>query len=101
MKSFIEKYLKDSTIPAKKELYKANSVIFSEMETGNGMYLIESGQVNILKKIPYINKEVTLATLVPNENSGELSLLLGRARAAEVVALTDRTVWFMDEKTLK
>ncbi|MBI5309214.1 MAG: cyclic nucleotide-binding domain-containing protein [Planctomycetes bacterium] len=101
MKTFIEKYLKDSAIPAKKELYKANSIIFTEMDAGNGMYLIESGQVNIKKKIPYINKEVTIATLGPNENFGELSLLLGRPRAAEVEALTDCIVWFMDEKTFK
>ncbi len=101
MKSFIEKYLKESAIPAKKALYKANSVIFTEMDAGNGMYLIESGQVKIKKKIPYINKEVTLATLGPNENFGELSLLLGRPRAAEVEALTDCTLWFMDEKTFK
>ncbi len=101
MKSFIEKYLKDSTIPAKKMLYKANSIIFTEMDAGNGMYLIESGQVNIKKKIPYINKEVILAILGPNDNFGELSLLLGRPRAAEVEALTDCVVWFMDEKTFK
>lgn len=101
MKTFIEKYLKDSAIPAKVALYKANSIIFSETDAGNGMYLIESGQVNIKKKIPYINREITIATLGPNENFGELSLLLGRPRAAKVEALTDCTVWFMDEKTFK
>jgi len=101
MKSFIEKYLKDSIIPAKKALYKANSIIFNEMDVGNGMYLIESGQVKIKKKIPYTNKGIVLATLGPNENFGELSLLIGRPRAAEVEALTDCTLWFMDEKTFK
>ena len=101
MKSFIEKYLKDSAIPAKKVLYKANNIVFSEKDIGDGMYLIESGQVKILKKIPYINKEVDLATLGSNENFGELSLILGRARACDVVALTDCTLWFLDEKTFK
>lgn len=101
MKHFIEKYLKNGTISAKKVLYKANSIVFSETDAGDGMYLIESGQVKILKKIPYINREVVLATLGPNENFGELSLIIGRPRAADIVALTDCTLWFLDEKTFK
>ena len=43
MASFIDK-LKSKEIPAKKVFYKANVVIFSEMEPARGMYLIESGR---------------------------------------------------------
>lgn len=101
MKSFVEKCLKDKDISAKKILYKANSVIFSAMDVSQAMYLIELGRVQILKRLPDTNKEIVLATFGPNEFFGELSLIIGRPHSAEAVALTDCTLWVLDEKTFK
>lgn len=97
MASFIDK-LKSKEITAKKVSYKANVVIFSEMEPARGMYLIESGRVKILKRIPDTRNDIDLATFGPNEFFGEMSLIAGRPHSADALAITDCTLWLLDEK---
>ena len=100
MTNFIDK-LKAKEIPAKRISYKANSLIFSEMETPHGMYLIESGKIKILKRIPDTSKDIDLATFGPNEFFGEMSLISGRPHSADALAVTDCTLWLLDEKGFK
>lgn len=100
MASFIDR-LKSKEIPAKKVSYKANSIIFSEMDPANGMHVIESGQVKILKRIPDTKNDIDLATLGPNEFFGEMSLIAGRPHSADALAITDCTLWLLDEKGFK
>lgn len=100
MASFIDR-LKSKEIPAKKISYKANSIIFSEMDPPNGMHVIESGQVKILKRIPDTKNDIDLATLGPNEFFGEMSLIAGRPHSADALAITDCTLWLLDEKGFK
>ncbi|HHT9152622.1 MAG TPA: Crp/Fnr family transcriptional regulator [Candidatus Hypogeohydataceae bacterium YC40] len=99
MVSIIDK-LNTSEVHAKRVSCRANSPIFSEMDAPRGMYVIESGEVRILKRIPDTNKEIDLATFGPNEFFGEMSLLTGRPHSAKAVAITDCTLWFLDEKGL-
>ena len=104
MINFIEKYLQSSSISAKKILYQANNIIFSETDVPQGMYLIESGQVKIsksVKSVAHINKEMVPATYGPDEFFGEVSLIIGRPRYAKAVALTDCTLWVLDKRPLK
>ena len=101
MINFIEKYLRSNVISAKKILYQTNNTIFSEMDTPQGMYLIESGQVKVSKSVSHTNKEMVLATYGPNEFFGEVSLIIGRPRYAKAVALTDCTLWILDKKAFK
>ena len=101
MINFIEKYLRSNVISAKKILYQTNNTIFSEMDTPQGMYLIESGQVKVSKSVPYTNKEMVLATYRPHEFFGEVSLIMERPRYAKAVALTDCTLWILDKKAFK
>jgi CRP-like cAMP-binding protein len=98
--NFVEK-LKAREIPSKRVSYRANSLIFSEMDVPCGMYLIESGEVKILKRIPDTNKDIDLATFGPNEFFGEISLMTGRARSADALAITDCLLWLLDEKDFR
>lgn len=101
MKKFVEKWLKGGDISARNIFYNVNSVIFSEMDVPQGMYVIESGQVKVLKMMPYTNTEIVLGNYKPNEFFGEVSLIMGRHRYAKAVAVTDCSIWFLDEKTFK
>lgn len=98
MVSFINK-LKAKEVPAKKVSYRANSLIFSEMDASSGMYLIESGQVKILKRIPDTDKNIDLVTFGPNDFFGEMSLITRKPHSADALAVTDCTLWFLDERS--
>ncbi len=93
--------LKAKEIPAQRVAFKAKSIIFSEMNAPSGMYLIESGEVKILKRIPNTNKDIDLATFGPNELFGEMSLITGRPHSADALATTDCILWLLDEKGFK
>ena len=101
MINFISKYLQSSSISAKKILYQANNIIFSEMDVPVGMYLLESGQVKVSKSVSHATKDMVLATYRPHEFFGEVSLIMERPRYAKAVALTDCTLWVLDKNTFK
>ncbi len=94
-------YLKRQEISAKRLSYPAGSKVFSEMDQSNGMYFIESGQVNITKREPRTNSEINLATLGPEDFFGILSFSSGRTRLADATAVTDCTVWEIDRRAFK
>ena len=62
--------------------YKSGEVIFKENEPGMGMYIIESGRVNIT-----IGKENKLLVLLSNGDFfGEMALILEGQRTASAIA---------------
>lgn len=97
MTNLIDK-LKAKEVSAKRVSYRADSIIFLEMEAAHGMYLIESGKVKISKRIPDTDKDIDLATFGPNEFFGEMSLIAKRPHSANAQAITDCTLWLLDEK---
>lgn len=97
MEDFLDKLI-TGRITAKRVSCKANTLIFSEKDVCDGMFLIESGKVKILKRIPDTNKDIDLATFGPNEFFGEMSLIEGRPRSADAIAVTDSALWLLDEK---
>lgn len=96
----IKKYLQEET-KARKVHYAANEVILSQNEQAQEMYFIDSGQVRIQRRVPELEKEVEIATLGPNDFFGVLGIMMGRPRIADVVAVTDCTLWAMDKKSFK
>lgn len=74
--------------------FRAGEVILEEGTAGDVMYLIESGQVEVLKGdgIPF-----TLATLTDGDFFGEMALLTGRPRNATIRALTDVDLWVLQK----
>lgn len=86
---------------AKKVHYTANEVILSQNELAREMYFIDSGRVKIQRRVPELESEIEVATLGPDDFFGVLGIMMGKPRTADVVAVTDCTVWSMDEKSFK
>ncbi len=80
------------------KIYSDGEVIFREGETGNVMYVIQSGKVKITKKVE--SGEVDIATLHHGEIFGEMALFDRLPRSASAVALGDARVLSVDKKKL-
>jgi len=65
--------------------FQAGEMIFSEFEPGDTFYLIQSGQVKLVKIIGDIEK--TLDILQPSDMFGEMALLENSPRSATAIAL--------------
>lgn len=71
--------------------YPKNTIVISEGDITNTLYVIHSGKVKVFLNDEH-GKEVILARLEPNEYFGELSLLDGEARSASIMTLEPTTV---------
>lgn len=76
--------------------YVHGETIFSEGETGDNMYVVQSGKVEILKSSG--NGDVRLAELGPGEIFGEMAMFGTRERSATVKALGEVRVMTIDRK---
>jgi CRP-like cAMP-binding protein len=68
-------------------IYPAGSIIFNEGDTGDALFIIQSGQVRIAKKSA--EDEMTLAYLKSGDIFGEMGLLENQPRSASAFAHTD------------
>ncbi len=62
--------------------YPDNTMIFSEYEPGNELYIIQSGKVKITK---IVDQEVLLAVLKAGDIFGEMALLDNKPRSASAI----------------
>ena len=76
------------------EKYKDGEIIFKEGSSGNWIYVIESGAVEISKKIGV--KKVVMVVLKPGEIIGELGFITKTPRTATATAIGDTTVGIID-----
>ncbi|MDR1587776.1 MAG: cyclic nucleotide-binding domain-containing protein [Treponema sp.] len=67
--------------------YPKDSMLFSEGEQGDELYIIQKGAVKITKIVD--NNEVLLAVLKSGDIFGEMALLEAKPRAASAVAYAD------------
>lgn len=67
--------------------YPKNTMIMSESQSGQDMYIIQSGQVKISKVVN--GNEVILAMLKKGDMFGEMALLENKARSASAIANED------------
>jgi CRP-like cAMP-binding protein len=80
--------------------FKEGDIIFKEdEENGTEMYVIDSGRVNIVKKVG--DTDVTLTTLDEGDFFGEMSLITGSKRSASAVAQTKCKLHTMDKETFE
>ncbi len=79
--------------------FKAGDVLFREGETGEEMYVIQSGLVQVLKRVG--TDERALATLGRGEFLGEMAILNGKPRTATAVVLEDARCLVIDGRTLE
>jgi len=77
----------------------AGTVVVSQDEPSCSFFILHSGRARVAL-FGENGREVTLHQLRPGDYFGELSLLDGRPRSANVVAVTDVTVLVLDRESL-
>jgi CRP/FNR family transcriptional regulator, cyclic AMP receptor protein len=73
---------------------KAGRVLFSAGEDGNGCYLLQEGLMKVSVGLSRQNQRV-IAVLVPGAVAGELSMIDGSPRSADVTAIKDSKLRFV------
>jgi len=78
------------------DAYKAKKgdLIFEEGSSDNTMGIVVKGKIDIVKDDAGLNRKV-IATLMPSQSFGEMSLIDGEPRSAGVVASTDVVLLFL------
>jgi small-conductance mechanosensitive channel/CRP-like cAMP-binding protein len=75
--------------------YAGGEKIIEEGAPGDSFFLIDSGEVQVSKKMGGFSRE--LARLMEGQFFGEMALLTGEPRAASVVAASDVDVFVLDK----
>jgi len=83
----------------KHERYLKGQTVFSEGQEGDALYLIQSGQVQVVTGPP--GEEKILAYLGPGNFFGEMALLLKEPRTATVRVTIDSELWVLRKKDLE
>jgi CRP-like cAMP-binding protein len=79
--------------------YRKDSMIFSEGENGDELYIIKKGSVKIVKIVD--NNEVLLAVLKSGDIFGEMALLESKPRAASAAAYEDCQVMVVNRNNFE
>lgn len=80
------------------ETYEDGKLIFEENSSGDWVYVVLSGTVEVSRKIA--GKRLVVETLKEGEVFGELSFIGGSKRSATVKAIGDTTVGIIDRDSL-
>jgi len=75
------------------------TVIFEEGAEDNTMAIIVKGKVDVVKKESG-SKINIIASILPSQSFGEMSLIDGEARSAQMVAATDVEMLFLSKKEM-
>jgi type IV pilus assembly protein PilB len=81
----------------KERVYPPNTAIVREGASGDAMFVIKDGKVEVKKREPSLGVDMTIASLNGGACFGEMALLTGRPRSASVIA-TQATEVFVLEK---
>jgi CRP/FNR family transcriptional regulator, cyclic AMP receptor protein len=76
---------------------KAGRTLFSAGDEGNGCYLLEAGLLKVTVGLSSQNRRV-IAVLVPGAVAGELSMIDGSPRSADVTAIKDSKLRFVSRR---
>ena len=79
--------------------FPKGTVLFREGEPGREMYVVQSGRVNVSKKVGEVEK--ILASLGPGEFLGEMSILNNKPRSATATCAEDAKLLVIDAKTFE
>lgn len=80
--------------------YAKGDQIVREMEQNNNMYFIDRGAVQVTL-FSQDGREVSFATLEQGQNFGEISVIDGKPRSANVIALTETDMIIMPPKVFQ
>jgi CRP-like cAMP-binding protein len=79
--------------------YPAGHVLFREGEPGKHMYVIQSGRVQLTRRVR--GSEQHLASLPPGEFFGEMSIVNNQPRSATATVIEDAHVLVLDARTFE
>ena len=79
------------------KIYRAGEVIFHQGDVGDSMYVIQSGQVEVVREQE--GKEVRIAVRGEGEIIGEMAIVEQQARSATVRVLTEARILTIDKRT--
>ena len=71
----------------------SGEVIFSPGDSGDAVYFVESGQVEIVSEDE--ERRETLARLIPGDFFGEMALMTGKSRTVTARTLTHSNLWVL------
>ncbi len=77
----------------------AGTTIFDEGAEDNTMAIVITGKIDIIKKESGSQVNV-IASILPSQSFGEMSLIDGEARSAQAVAATDVDMLFLSKENL-
>ena len=83
---------------ASEETYEDGQIIYKEGSSGDWVYVIISGAVEISKTVG--GRRFVLGVLQPGDTFGELNLIAGIRRTATVRAIGETTVGLVDRESL-
>ena len=78
-------------------LYRKSEVIFEKSSTGEEMYIVCSGKVQLYAKLQN-GRRAVVAVLKPGEHFGEMALVDRSPRSATAVAMQDNTALVVLDK---
>ena len=84
----------------RRHTFKRGTMIFHKDQTGDALYVIESGRVRIFLPTES-GTELTVEVSGPGDVFGELALLDGRPRSASAEALEDTTTFTLTREEFK
>ncbi len=88
--------IKDLVFTKKNLHFEKGDVIFNEKDEKEEMYLIDSGEIKIVKTIGDV--DVNIAYLNSGDFFGEMTLITGSRRVASAIAFTDCNLHVMDKE---
>ena len=96
---FSEEELRHVARAAMEKIFPSRGILIEEGKASPGLFLIESGEVHVMKKVPSASEsgQETIATLGPGDHCGEMSLIDGKAASASIIA-SQPTICFVLKK---
>ncbi len=88
--------IKDLVLTRENIHFEKGDVIFNEQDEKEEMYLIDSGEIKIVKTIGDV--DVNIAYLSSGDFFGEMTLITGSRRVASAIAFTDCNLHSMDKE---
>lgn len=80
-------------------IYAAGSVLFREGEHGDEMYVLQSGEVEISRRMR--NEDTVIAVVAPGEFFGEMAIVNNRPRSATATVKSEARLLVIDSRTFE
>lgn len=82
----------------RERVYPPNTAIVREGASGDAMFIIKNGQVEVKKREQNLGIDMTIATLGSGACFGEMALLTGKPRTATVLAIAATELFVLEKK---